>query len=107
MSKYWVNSNTGDWICKDEDKITICLLGRSTKNYYLPIEYFEITEAQFNSLRGFIPIKEKKLFSRSRYNNYRATYGYTDSNGDKYIGDRVEVPTLSELRDIRLKEMGL
>lgn len=58
-------------------------------------------------MKGFIPIKEKKLFSRLNKYNARSRYAPTLSGGTKGKANRVEVPTIQDSRQQRLKELGL
>ena len=74
---------------------------------YLKYEEIELTESQFSTIKGFIPIKEKKLFSRLNKFDDRIRYAPTLSDGTKGKAIRVEVPTIQESREQRLKELGL
>jgi hypothetical protein len=74
---------------------------------YLQHETIDLTPIQFESIKGFIPIKEKKLFSRLNKFNDRKRYAPTLSDGTKGKAIRVEVPTIQESREQRLKELGL
>lgn len=111
MIKYWVNSNSGDYVTHDTetDEWRLYLITRFYEGQWYQSERIDITETKFLSLRGFVPIKEKKLFSGRRLGNYNVynTYAPTKSDGTKGEGERTKVPTMSELRDIRLKELGL
>ena len=111
MIKYWVNSNSGDYVTHDTEtgEWRLYLITRFYEGQWYQSELINITETQFLSLKGFLPIKEKKLFSGRRLGNYNVynTYAPTKSDGTKGEGIRTKVPTMSELRDIRLKELGL
>jgi len=111
MVKFWVNSNSGDYVTHntETDEWRLSLITRFYEDKWYQHEYINITEAQFLSLKGFLPIKEKKLFSSRRLGNYNVynTYAPTISDGTKGEGERTKVPTISEVRDIRLKELGL
>lgn len=48
--KYYINSNNGDWVEYDDKIILVTDDG-----------YREISLEEFNNLKGFIPIKEKKI----------------------------------------------
>lgn len=111
---YWINSNSGDYVVKNNNgEYTLVLLsvrpyhinsdGEMVYEKYLPQENIKITPEQFNALRGFIPIKYKKLFN----NRQRKTYGPTLSDGTKGRPTRVTVPSVAELRQQKLKELGL
>jgi hypothetical protein len=110
---YWINSNSGDYITEDNGRYQLHLLPRWVGEYgdyltYLKHETIELTQAQFESMKGFLPIKEKKLFSR--LNSFREAgrrYAPTLSDGTKGKATRVEVPTIQESREQRLKELGL
>ena len=101
---YWINSNSGDYICEDNEVYRLYLLSRWIDNKYVPSEVVEITKSQFESLKGFIPIKEKKLFSRL---NQPKRYALTLSDGKKGEPERIKIPTLSEARQSILKELGI
>ena len=101
---YWINSNSGDYITENNGQYTLTLLPRFDEaGKYMSWENVTITPTQFNSLKGFIPIKEKKLFN----NRQRKTYGPTLSDGSKGRPKRVELPTKAETRDEILKSLGL
>jgi len=106
--EYWINSNSGDFISLVNDKYKIHLIARYDEyNNYIQSECFEITAIQFKSLKGFIPIKPKKLQTRLNRIYSEARFRPTTNNGEKGSAKRVEVPTVEEARDIRLKELGL
>jgi len=111
MLKYWVNSNSGDYVIHNTEtgEWRLSLIARFYEDEWYPHELIDITESQFLALKGFLPIKEKKLFSSRRLGNYNIwnTYSPTKSDGTKGQGERTKVPTISEVRDIRLKELGL
>ena len=111
MIKYWVNSNSGDYVTYNDynDKWELTLINRMFDGEWYPWERVNITDTQFQSLKGFVPIKEKKLFSSRRLGGYLDSIPYkpTKSDGTKGEGERTKVPTISEVRDIRLKELGL
>jgi hypothetical protein len=109
----WINSNSGDYITESNGKYQLHLLPRWTGEYgdyenFLRSDLIELTPIQFETIKGFIPIKEKKLFSR--LNSFREAgrrYAPTLSDGSKGKSTRVEVPTIQESREFRLKELGL
>ena len=109
---YWINSNSGDYITEDNGQYKLHMLPRWVGDYgdyenFLKPETIELTPIQFESIKGFIPIKEKKLFSRLNKFNDRKRYAPTLSDGTKGKAMRVEVPTIQESREQRLKELGL
>ena len=109
---YWINSNSGDYITEENGQYKLNLLPRWAGEYddysnYLKHETLELTKAQFESMKGFLPIKEKKLFSRLNKFNDRKRYAPTLSDGSKGKAVRVEVPTIQDAREQRLKELGL
>ena len=109
---YWINSNSGDYITEDNGDYKLHLLPRWVGEYgdyknYLQHETLELTQAQFESMKGFLPIKEKKLFSRMSKFSDRRRYAPTLSDGTKGKAIRVEVPTIQDARESRLKELGL
>jgi hypothetical protein len=99
--KYYINSNTGDCISENEGVYKLHLLTRYDP-IFLPSETIDITYAQFITLKGFIPIKKKKLSNRTR-----KKYGPTLSDGSKGNPSRVYVPTKAEAREELLKQLGL
>lgn len=107
MNKYYINSNSGDYIIESNGKYTLNLISRypivDGVMTYQPHESIEITPSQFHALKGFIPIKEKKLFN----NRVRKNYAPTNSDGTKGRSERIQVPTKAETRDEILKSLGL
>ena len=108
----WINSNSGDYITESNGKYQLHLLPRWTGDYgdyenFLRSGLIELTLIQFETIKGFVPIKEKKLFSRLNKFNVRERYAPTLSDGSKGKSTRVEVPTIQESREFRLKELGL
>ena len=109
---YWINSNSGDYITEDNGQYKLHMLPRWAGDYgdyekYLQHETIDLTPIQFESIKGFIPIKQKKLFSRLNKFNDRKRYAPTLSDGTKGKAIRTEVPTIQESREYRLKELGL
>jgi hypothetical protein len=109
---YWINSNSGDYITEDNGQYKLHMLPRWVGDYgdyenFLNGDTIDLTPIQFESIKGFIPIKEKKLFSRLNKFNERKRYAPTLSDGTKGKATRVEVPTIQEAREQRLKELGL
>lgn len=108
-SNYWINSNSGDWIRQNTDgRYVLHLVSRKDKDgKYLPYEIIELTESQVSAIKGFIPIKEKKLFSRTAGVDKRDKWAPTLSDGTKGHSERTTVPQIEDIRDSRLKELGL
>lgn len=109
---YWINSNSGDYITEDNGQYKLNMLPRWVGDYgdyknFLNGETIDLTPIQFESIKGFIPIKQKKLFSRLNKFNDRKRYAPTLSDGTKGKAVRVEVPTIQDAREQRLKELGL
>jgi len=107
---YWVNSNSGDYVTLDNSgKYVLCLISRQDPFYYhgyLPEDRVEITHSQFITLKGFVPIKGKKLFN-SRHRREKI-YAPTIKGGEKGKSQRISIPlTQAECRDQILKELGL
>jgi hypothetical protein len=100
---YWINSNSGDYIVEDGGQYRLHLLSRWMNNVFQPSEIIELTQAQFESIKGFIPIKEKKLNTFNPGKRYAPTL----SDGTKGKSIRVEVPTVQDAREQRLGELGL
>ena len=105
----WINSNSGDYVVLDKSgKYRVNLLSRYDEySNYIPSDSFEITTIQFKSLKGFIPIKEKKLWTRLHRMNTEGRFRPTLEGGHKGMAKRAEVPTLEEAREMILKELGL
>ena len=99
--KYYINSNTGDYISENDGVYKLHLLTRYDP-IFLPPETIEITYSQFITLKGFIPIKKKKLSNRTR-----KKYGPTLSDGSKGKSSRIDIPTKAEAREYLLKQLGL
>jgi len=106
-SNYWINSNSGDYIQEYNGIYTLILIPRKVDGEYLPYEKMQLTNAQFLSIKGFIPIKEKRLFSRTAGYDKVGKWAPTKSDGTKGKSERAKVPGVSDLRDFRLKELGL
>lgn len=109
---YWINSNSGDYITEKDGQYKLHMLPRWIGDHgdyenFLKPETIEITPIQFESIKGFIPIKQKKLFSRLNKFNDRKRYAPTLPDGTKGKAMRVEIPTIQEAREYRLKELGL
>jgi hypothetical protein len=108
-SNYWINSNSGDYIHQYPDGTYILnLVSRKDSNgNYLPYERIQLTTSQVNTIKGFVPIKEKRLFSRTAGVDKRDKWAPTLSDGTKGVSERVKVPQVDDIRDFRLKELGL
>jgi len=102
---FWINSNTGDYIQEIDGVYTLTLLSRMVDGQYLHCENVKLTPQQFSVIKGFIPIKQKKLFSRGR--SYPNRYAPTATGGVRGKAERVSIPTVAEARDIVLKELGI
>lgn len=104
MNKYWINSNTGDFIIQITDnKYKLILIDRFINGQYLPSEIVTLTPSQFETIKGFVPIKQKKIKSAIKSGKYAPTL--TDgTKGDSY---RVEVPSISDSREDILKKIGI
>ncbi len=103
---YYINSNTGDYISEDKDVINLHLISRIVDGVWLMPESIKLTKTQFSVLKGFVPIKEKKLFSRKRWTNQKI-YAPTLSDGTKGKSERIQLPTQAEVRDEILKQLGI
>ena len=106
---YWINSNSGDWIRQHPDGTYILhLVSRKDQNgNYLSYEMIQLTPAQVSTIKGFIPIKEKKLFSRTAGLDRRDKWAPTLSDGTKGQSERAKVPQVEDIRDSRLKDLGI
>jgi hypothetical protein len=97
---YWINSNSGDYIYRHQDKLFLVLIHRD-KPYKMKQEKIEITESQLSTIKGFVPIKPKKFYSRDQ-NKYRPTL----KGGIK--GDVVRCdlpPSQAEMRNSILEDL--
>lgn len=106
--RYYINSNSGYYVVENDGQYTLNLISRTIMNnehviIHLYHEVIPITPSQFHSLKGFIPIKEKKLFN----NRQRKHYTPTKSDGSKGVSERIQVPTVSETREEILRKLGL
>jgi len=112
MMECWISTNSGDYVelCK-EGRYMITLLSRIDEwtGAYIHGERFEITALQFKSLKGFVPIKPKKLQTRIGKHglNGQGRFRPTLEDGMKGTAKRTEVPTLQEAREMILRELGL
>jgi hypothetical protein len=114
---YYINSNTGDYIEYNDRtnkyRLHIMTIYLSDPDKYLNRnriggEEIDITEQQFHHLKGFVPIKPKKLFNRKwRIGfDYYNTYCPTVKGGCKQKQtDIIKVPTASEIRDEKIKNL--
>ncbi len=97
---YWINSNSGDYISLIDGVYCLHLITRYRPDY-IPYEKIVISFIQYQSLKGFIPIKEKKLFN----NRQRKEYGPTLSNGTKGAAVRVAIPDKQDIRNEILNQL--
>ena len=97
---YWINSNSGDYITEDNGQYKLHMLPRwagdsgDYENFLNP-ETIDLTPIQLESIKGFIPIKEKKLWARKSA-WYRGEHEYK-SSGKGLAPTRVL--TKAELRE--------
>lgn len=104
MKKYWINSNTGDFIIEiSHNKYKLILIDKFINGKYLPSEVVNLTPSQFETIKGFIPIKSKKIKSSLKSGKYAPTL----SNGTKGDSYRVEVPSISDSREDILNKIGI
>jgi len=97
--KYWVNSNTGDYISENNGVYKLHLITRY-KPVFMSPETIVITEQQFRNAKGFIPIKRKKLFLRNR-----KVYAPTLKGGEKGDSERYQMPTKADIRNDILRDL--
>jgi hypothetical protein len=109
---YYINSNTGDYVEYNERTkkytLVIATIYLSDPRNTIGGEHLDITEKQFKHLKGFLPIKPKKLFNRKyRYGfDYYNTYCPTVKGGFKQKqSDIIKVPSESEIRDEKIKNL--
>lgn len=102
--KFWINSNSGDYISlNDMGEYHLYLISRFIDGVYFKMEILDITAAQFQSIKGFIPIKYKKLF----FHRQRKEYAPTLSDGSKGTPIRTTILSKQEARDLILKDLGI
>jgi hypothetical protein len=107
---YWINSNNGDYITEDSGKYTLTLIGRKIDHIYYRQENISLTELQFKTIKGFVPIKRKKLLNNlTRWGKilYGPIYAPTLSDGTKGQPNRTNPPSVAEIREHLLKELGI
>ena len=98
MINYYINSNNGDYITEDTDKevYIIHLIARCDEaGKYISGKMEILTKSQFLSIKGFVPIKKKKLFSQDRHHK-------------SYLlarEPRTEIPSIQDIRDTRLDKI--
>ena len=102
---FWINSNTGDYISEIDGKYTLTLISRKIDGEYFRHEVIDISLVQFQSIKGFVPIKGKKLFSRNRTKPNR--YLPTGPGGITGDPQRASLPTLAEARETVLNQLGI
>lgn len=96
--KFWINSNSGDVISEKDGVYTLILIHRYDNGCVLPSEIIKLTKSQFLAIKGFVPIKRKKIKSRANFKKYAPTL----PDGSKGESKRVQVPTKSEARQMVL-----
>ena len=101
---YWINSNTGDYITEKDGEYTLTLKSRYIDGIYYKYEDIKLTVLQFKVIKGFIPIKYKKLFLTSKQ---PIKYTKTLKGGLKGGQERAKIPTIAEARDQVLKNLGI
>ena len=110
IPKYWVHSDTRDYIKLQNGVYRITIIPRGISSNIIIISeghempagqvvfvkgfYQIITKQQFDLLKGFIPIKQKKLFARKRVL-------------PKTNAPEVKIPTIADIREQKLQELGI
>lgn len=101
MKKYWINSNTGDFIIEiNHNKYKLILIDRVIDGKYLPSEIVNLTPSQFETIKGFIPIKSKKIKSSLKKRKFE-----TLKNKNKTY--QLKIPTISESRQYIINKIGI
>jgi hypothetical protein len=100
---YFINSNTGDIIIEKDGKYSLLLIARYESGKPLNQEIIELTKSQFLTIKGFVPIKRKKLKSAINLNKYAPTL----PDGTKGESKRVEIPSKGESRESILNKIGI
>ena len=93
--RFWINSNSGDYISEVNGIYKLHQISRCDGDEFYGSITTEISIIQFQSLKGFIPIKAKKLGTRLREGMKR------------YSSKRVELPTIQDSRNERLNKIGI
>lgn len=97
MNKYYINSNNGDYIIEMDGKYSITILSHKDENdKYVSQTTTTLTKGQFLAIEGFVPIKQKKLFSMGRYHKNKSL-----AKNEK----RTIIPTVQEIRDNTLTKI--
>jgi hypothetical protein len=104
---FWINSNSGDYIIEHNGTYQLILISRVVDGKYLTQDRVELTKAQFESIKGFVPIKQKKLFNRQTHYDLQHKYAPTNSDGTKGESVRYNPPSIQDIRNYRLKNLGL
>lgn len=105
---YWVNSNSGDYIVEDGGQHRLYLLARWTSGVFQSSEIIELTQSQFESMKGFVTIKEKKLFSRLNTFNTGERYAQLTCSGFKEPNKtNLENLIKREIRRRKLDNLGI
>ena len=96
---YWIKSNTGDWVREHNGNYELNIIERhyeiNGETIKINWDNLKITEVDFRNLKGFIPIKEKKLWARKSA-WYRGEHEYKSSG--KGLAP-TKVLTKAELRE--------
>ena len=101
MKKYWINSNTGDFIIEiNHNKYKLILIDRVIDGKYLPSEIVNLTPSQFETIKGFIPVKAKKIKSSLKKRKFE-----TLKNKNKTY--QLKIPTISESRQYIINKIGI
>lgn len=104
MKNYWINSNTGDFIIEiNVNKYKLILIDRIIDGKYLPSEIINLTPSQFETIKGFIPIKAKKVKNGLKTGKYAPTL----KGGLKGESVRTEIPSISDSRQDILNKIGI
>lgn len=104
---FWINSNSGDYIIEHNGTYQLILISRVVDGKYLMQDRVELTKSQFESVKGFVPIKQKKLFNRQTHSDLQRKYAPTNSDGAKGESVRYNLPSVQDIRNDRLKNLGL
>lgn len=96
---YWIKSNTGDWVREHNGNYELNIIERyyelNGETIKVDRQHLKITDIEFKNLKGFITIKQKKLWTRQRA-WYRGDHEYKSSGKGL---EPTRVLTKAELRE--------
>lgn len=95
----WIKSNTGDYVQENNGTYSLHIIKRkyemNGETIVVEPQYIKISEVEFRNLKGFIPIKPKKLWARHSA-RYRGEHEYKSSGKGLEV---TRVLTIAEIRE--------